>query len=226
MYRTHIVFASLVAAIASASSDEIPSNGDNHTDAWRTVSIPDPYFLVYRSYEYDAGSGGTGKCVSVQLCDKNDTTRTARSRFMYRDAKTTQLIGVTARVTVARSWNSSVDDIIRVGDADNCDAPANAVTSQIRLVYSDYSTCDVLVVFGTLEPKCELWVKDGYQKHLQGTIETKSEGTNDGKDNITKCEEQYNNLCKVKYQIYDRDICSSAMNGGSKDPKKITNQWT
>uniref|UniRef100_A0A0K8RGP5 Putative salivary lipocalin n=1 Tax=Ixodes ricinus TaxID=34613 RepID=A0A0K8RGP5_IXORI len=174
MYPTLLVFANLVAAIASGSSEETPSNGTTN-DAWKTVSLFDPYFLVYRSYEYDAGSGGTGKCVSVQLCEKNDTTRTARSRFMYRDAQTTQLIGVTARVTVARSWNSTVDDIIRVGDADNCDAPANAMTSQIRLVYSDYSTCDVMVVFGTLEPKCELWVKDGFTKTtLQRTTNTKT----------------------------------------------------
>uniref|UniRef100_V5GLG6 Salivary lipocalin n=1 Tax=Ixodes ricinus TaxID=34613 RepID=V5GLG6_IXORI len=212
MYRTHIVFASLVAAIASASSDEIPSNGDNHTDAWKTVSIADPYYLVYRSYEYDAGvAEAPGNVSACNYDDKNDTTRTARSRFMYRDAKTTQLIGVTARVTVARSWNSTVDDIIRLGNADNCNAPANAITSQIRLVYSDYSTCDVMVVFGTLEPKCELWVKDGYQRHVQGNVQTRQQNNDGGKSNITECENEYNKLCQVKYQIYDKDICSSPM---------------
>ncbi|CAN7947385.1 unnamed protein product [Ixodes pacificus] len=168
---------------------------------------------MYRSYEYDAGVGGTGKCVSVKLCEKNDTTRTARSRLMYRDAQTTQLRGFTARVTMARSWNSTVDDIIRLGDADDCTAPANAATAEYRLVYSDYSVCDVMVVFGTLEPKCELWIKEGKQQLLETSTENTTEGreANDDKKNIAKCEQEYNKLCQVKYQIYDKNICCSPM---------------
>ncbi|CAN7986449.1 unnamed protein product, partial [Ixodes pacificus] len=160
------------------------------------------------------------KCVSVQLCDKNDTTRTARSRLMYRDAQTTQLKGFTTRLTTARSWNSTVDDIIRLGNADDCGAPANAATVQNRVVYSDYLSCDVTVVFGTLETKCELWVKDGYQQYLQANVQTRSENKDGGNNNVTECEKQYDNLCKVKYPIYDRDICSSPMNGGPKGPEK------
>uniref|UniRef100_A0A090X963 Putative lipocalin-like tick salivary secreted protein n=1 Tax=Ixodes ricinus TaxID=34613 RepID=A0A090X963_IXORI len=164
MYLTYLVFASLVAAaVADVGCTSAPQN-ETHTDAWKTVSQNETFYLMYRSYEYDAGVGGTGKCVSVKLCEKNDTTRTARSRIMYRDAQTTQLVGFTAPVTMARSWNSTVDDIIRLGNADNCAAPANAATAEYRLVYSDYSSCDVMVVFGTLEPRCELWIKDGKQK--------------------------------------------------------------
>uniref|UniRef100_A0A6B0V415 Putative salivary lipocalin n=1 Tax=Ixodes ricinus TaxID=34613 RepID=A0A6B0V415_IXORI len=213
MYLTHLVFASLVAAaITDVGSTTTPEN-ETHTDAWKTVSQNETFYLMYRSYEYDAGTGGTGKCVSVKLCEKNDTTRTATSRLMYRDAQTTQLMGFTARVTMARSWNSSVDDIIRLGNADDCTAPANAATAEYRLVYSDYTTCDVMVVFGTLEPRCELWVKDGYQKHLQGNTQTNSRegGSQTGNQNITECVNQYENLCKVKYQIYDKNICSSPM---------------
>uniref|UniRef100_A0A6B0V3Y8 Putative salivary lipocalin n=1 Tax=Ixodes ricinus TaxID=34613 RepID=A0A6B0V3Y8_IXORI len=218
MYLTYLLFASLVAAaIAEAGSTMTPKN-ETHTDAWKTVSQNETFYLMYRSYEYDAGTGGTGKCVSVKLCEKNNTTRTARSRIMYRDAQTTQLMGFTARVTMARSWNSTVDDIIRLGNADNCNAPANAATAEYRLVYSDYTTCDVMVGFGTLEPKCELWIKDGYQKHLDSnTLKANNDTLNarsseDGssiKNNITKCEQEYTKLCQVKYQIYDKLICSS-----------------
>uniref|UniRef100_A0A0K8R7L3 Putative salivary lipocalin n=1 Tax=Ixodes ricinus TaxID=34613 RepID=A0A0K8R7L3_IXORI len=213
MYLTHLVFASLVAAAIATDGTNSTMKIETHTDAWKTVSQNETFYLMYRSYEYDAGTGGTGKCVSVKLCDKNDTTRTATSRLMYRDAQTTQLMGFTARVTMARSWNSSVDDIIRLGNADDCTAPANAATAEYRLVYSDYSSCDVMVVFGTLEPRCELWVKDGYQKHLQGNTQTNSreEGSQTGNQNITECVNQYENLCKVKYQIYDKNICSSPM---------------
>uniref|UniRef100_V5H2F4 Secreted protein n=1 Tax=Ixodes ricinus TaxID=34613 RepID=V5H2F4_IXORI len=118
MFPTQLVFASLVAAIAS----DVSKSNSRDIDAWKTVSQIETFYLMYRSYEYDAGTGGTGKCVSVRLCDKNDTTRTATSRLMYRDAETTQLIGFTARVTMARSWNSTVDDIIRLGNADDCTA--------------------------------------------------------------------------------------------------------
>uniref|UniRef100_A0A6B0V2L2 Putative salivary lipocalin n=1 Tax=Ixodes ricinus TaxID=34613 RepID=A0A6B0V2L2_IXORI len=211
MYLTHLVFASLVAAgIANGGSNSAMEN-ETHTDAWKTVSQNETFYLMYRSYEYDAGTGGTGKCVSVKLCEKNDTTRTATSRLMYRDAETTQLLGFTARVTMARSWNSTVDDIIRLGNADDCTAPANAATAEYRLVYSDYSICDVMVVFGTLEPKCELWIKDGYQKHLEGnTLNAGSYGDDSAiKNKITRCEDEYKKLCQVKYQIYDKLICSS-----------------
>ncbi|XP_040069407.2 male-specific histamine-binding salivary protein-like [Ixodes scapularis] len=201
MYLTHVVFASLVAAA-------IAEETGTHTDAWKTVSQNETFYLMYRSYEYDAGTGGTGKCVSVKLCNKNDATRTATSRLMYRDAQTTQLKGFTARVTMARSWNSTVDDIIRLGDADNCDASANAATAEYRLVYSDYSSCDVMVVFGTPEPRCELWIKDGKQNIEDNS---RDNDTDNIKNNITKCKKEYDNLCKVKYQIYDRDICSSPM---------------
>uniref|UniRef100_A0A6B0V3Q1 Putative salivary lipocalin n=1 Tax=Ixodes ricinus TaxID=34613 RepID=A0A6B0V3Q1_IXORI len=211
MYLTHLLFASLVVA-TFASGSRVPTN-ESHTDAWKTVSQNETFYLMYRSYEYDAGTGGTGKCVSVRLCEKNDTTRTATSRLMYRDAQTTQLMGVTARVTMARSWNSTVDDIIRLGNADDCTAPDNAATAEYRLVYSDYSSCDVMVVFGTLEPRCELWVKDGKQQLLgnstAGTPESRA--ASDDKKNITKCVQEYENLCKVKYQIYDKNICSSPM---------------
>uniref|UniRef100_A0A0K8R7V3 Putative salivary lipocalin n=1 Tax=Ixodes ricinus TaxID=34613 RepID=A0A0K8R7V3_IXORI len=212
MYLTHLVFAILVAAaITDVGSTTTPEN-ETHTDAWKTVSQNETFYMMYRSYEYDAGVGGTGKCVSVKLCEKNDTTRTARSRIMYRDAQTTQLMGFTARVTMARSWNSTVDDIIRLGNADNCTAPANAATAEYRLVYSDYTTCDVMVVFGTLEPRCELWVKDGKQQLIKNNTEASTTGgDSETSKNITKCQEEYDNLCKVKYQIYDRDICSSSM---------------
>uniref|UniRef100_V5HQA3 Salivary lipocalin n=2 Tax=Ixodes ricinus TaxID=34613 RepID=V5HQA3_IXORI len=213
MYLTHLVFASLVAA-AIANGDGNSTTKTKHIQTHGRLSVRmKPFISCTASYEYDAGTGGTGKCVSVRLCEKNDATRTATSRLMYRDAQTTQLIGVTARVTMARSWNSSVDDIIRLGNADDCTAPANAATAEYRLVYSDYSSCDVMVVFGTLEPRCELWVKDGYQKHLQGNTQTNSreEGSQTGNQNITECVNQYENLCKVKYQIYDKNICSSPM---------------
>uniref|UniRef100_A0A147BW77 Putative salivary lipocalin n=1 Tax=Ixodes ricinus TaxID=34613 RepID=A0A147BW77_IXORI len=214
MFPTQLVFASLVAAIAS----DVSKSNSRDIDAWKTVTQKETFYIMYRSYEYDAGTGGTGKCVSVKLCEKNNTTRTARSRIMYRDAQTTQLMGFTARVTMARSWNSSVDDIIRLGNADNCTAPANAATAEYRLVYSDYTTCDVMVVFGTLEPKCELWIKDGYQKHLDSnnlkanndTLKARSSEDNSAiKNNITTCEQEYTKLCQVKYQIYDKLICSS-----------------
>ncbi|KAM7309533.1 uncharacterized protein ISCGN_006540 [Ixodes scapularis] len=212
MYLTHVVFASLVAAAIVEECASATTTSETHTDAWKTVSQNETFYLMYRSYEYDAGTGGTGKCVSVKLCNKNDATRTATSRLMYRDAQTTQLKGFTARVTMARSWNSTVDDIIRLGDADNCDASANAATAEYRLVYSDYSTCDVMVVFGTLEPRCELWIKDGKQQHIEGNTQVESrDGDSDIKKNITKCKQEYDNLCKVKYQIYDKDICSSPM---------------
>uniref|UniRef100_A0A6B0V5P8 Putative salivary lipocalin n=1 Tax=Ixodes ricinus TaxID=34613 RepID=A0A6B0V5P8_IXORI len=218
MYLTHLVFAILVAAAIAEVGSTTTLENETHTDAWKTVSQNETFYLMYRSYEYDAGTGGTGKCVSVKLCDKNDTTRTATSRLMYRDAQTTQLMGVTARVTMARSWNSSVDDIIRLGNADDCTAPANAATAEYRLVYSDYTTCDVMVVYGTLEPKCELWIKDGKQQHFDGnplnanndTLKARSsEDDSSIKKNITRCEEEYNKLCQVKYQIYDKLICSS-----------------
>uniref|UniRef100_A0A6B0V3Q4 Putative salivary lipocalin n=1 Tax=Ixodes ricinus TaxID=34613 RepID=A0A6B0V3Q4_IXORI len=211
MYLTHLLFASLVVA-TFASGSRVPTN-ESHTDAWKTVSQNETFYLMYRSYEYDAGTGGTGKCVSVKLCDKNDTTRTATSRLMYRDAQTTQLMGFTARVTMARSWNSTVDDIIRLGNADDCTAPDNAATAEYRLVYSDYSSCDVMVVFGTLEPKCELWIKQGKQQLLENSTAGKPESraAKENKKNITKCEQEYEKLCKVKYQIYDKNICSSPM---------------
>uniref|UniRef100_A0A0K8R7U7 Putative salivary lipocalin n=1 Tax=Ixodes ricinus TaxID=34613 RepID=A0A0K8R7U7_IXORI len=210
MYRTNLVFAILVATIASTSSDETSSSG-LPTDAWWTVIQKKTFYLMYRSFEYDAGLGGIGKCVTITLCERNDTTRTTKSRIMYRDPQTTQLIGNTVRISLARSWNSTVDDIIRIGDADRCDAPAQASSTQFRLVYSDFKTCDVLTVFGTLEPKCELWIKDGYQQYLQDQIQT-----NEKYKNIPKCVKKYDELCKVKYPIYDKDICSSPMRGESK----------
>uniref|UniRef100_V5ICV8 Putative secreted protein n=1 Tax=Ixodes ricinus TaxID=34613 RepID=V5ICV8_IXORI len=80
MYLTHLVFASLVvAAIADVGSTASQTN-ETHTDAWKTVSQNETFYMMYRSYEYDAGVGGTGKCVSVKLCEKNDRTRTARSK--------------------------------------------------------------------------------------------------------------------------------------------------
>ncbi|XP_040063253.1 uncharacterized protein LOC120837751 [Ixodes scapularis] len=126
MHLTHVVLASLVAAAIAEEVICATSESETHTDAWKTVSQNETFYLIYRSYEYDGGTGGTAKCVSVKLCDKDDTTRTATSRLMYRDAQTTQLIGFTARVTMARSWNSTVDDIIRLGNADNCEACTKA----------------------------------------------------------------------------------------------------
>ncbi|XP_029837311.2 uncharacterized protein LOC115321223 [Ixodes scapularis] len=209
MYLTHVVFASLVAAAIAVEIASPTLKSETHTDAWRTVSQSETFYLIYRSYEYDAGTGGTGKCVSVKLCDKNDTTRTATSRLMYRDAQTTQWKGFTARVTMARSQNSTVDDIIRLGDADTWDASANAVTAEYQLIYSDYSSCDVMIALGTQEPSCELWIKDGKQ-NIENNNEVKSkDGDRDNiKNSITKCKQEYDNLCKVKYQIYDRDTCS------------------
>uniref|UniRef100_V5GMF6 Salivary lipocalin n=1 Tax=Ixodes ricinus TaxID=34613 RepID=V5GMF6_IXORI len=136
MYRTYLVFAILVATIASTSSDETSSSG-LPTDAWWTVIQKKTFYLMYRSFEYDAGLGGIGKCVTITLCERNDTTRTTKSRIMYRDPQTTQLIGNTVRISLARSWNSTVDDIIRIGDADRCDAPRSGiVNSTSGLVYS------------------------------------------------------------------------------------------
>ncbi|KAG0425249.1 hypothetical protein HPB47_027571, partial [Ixodes persulcatus] len=105
-------------------SSPVTGSNSNHSDvdAWKTVIQNETFYLIYRSYEYDAGVGGTGKCVSLILCDKNTATRTARTRVMYRDAQTTELKGFTVRSTMARSWNSTVDDIVRHGDADNCSA--------------------------------------------------------------------------------------------------------
>uniref|UniRef100_V5HBB4 Salivary lipocalin n=1 Tax=Ixodes ricinus TaxID=34613 RepID=V5HBB4_IXORI len=210
MYPTHLVFASLVAAIAG----DVSNSQRSDIDAWRTVTQLEAFYLMYRSYEYDAGTGGTGKCVSLKLCDKNDTTRTATTRIMYRDAQMAELRGFTVRTTMARSWNSTVDDIVRHGDADNCSAPAHATTLEYRFAYSDYSICDVVVVFGTLEPKCELWVKEGYQ-HLDiitnSTVAPGKAGTVER--NITKCKKEYKKLCQVKYQIYDKAICSSSPRG-------------
>uniref|UniRef100_A0A0K8R9W6 Putative salivary lipocalin n=1 Tax=Ixodes ricinus TaxID=34613 RepID=A0A0K8R9W6_IXORI len=143
MYPTLLVFSSLVVAIAS----DVPMLNRPGIDAWKSVTLPYRFYLMYRSYEYDAGVGGTGKCVSLELCDKDNTTRTATTRVMYRDAQTTELKGFTVRSTMARSWNSTVDNIVRHGNADNCSAPAYATTVEYRFVYSDYSTCDVLVVF-------------------------------------------------------------------------------
>uniref|UniRef100_A0A0K8R825 Putative salivary lipocalin n=1 Tax=Ixodes ricinus TaxID=34613 RepID=A0A0K8R825_IXORI len=218
MYRTNLVFAILVATIASTSSDETSSSG-LPTDAWRTVTQNETFHLMYRSFEYDTGLGGTGKCVTITLCERNDTTRTTKSRIVYRDAKTTQLIGNTVRITLARSWNSTVDNIIQIGDADRCDAPAQAVTTQFLLAYSDFKTCDVLVVFGTREPKCELWIKDGYQHYLDVNTNTvASAGDKNIKTSIRKCKEEYKKLCQVKYPIYDKAICSSPPKG-SKEMK-------
>uniref|UniRef100_V5H080 Salivary lipocalin n=1 Tax=Ixodes ricinus TaxID=34613 RepID=V5H080_IXORI len=217
MFSTHLVFASLVATIAGDNFQSQRPVPLQHVDAWRTVTQKEAFYLMYRSYEFDAGVGGTGICVSLQLCDKNDTTRTATTRVMYRDAPMVELRGFTVRTTMARSWNSTVDDIVRHGDADNCSAPAHATTVEYRFVYSDYSTCDVVVVFGTLEPKCELWVKDGYQKHVGGTFLAIFPPTNDVKGNITRCEREYERLCHVKYQIYDKNICSSPPKWPQKD---------
>uniref|UniRef100_V5IC69 Putative secreted protein n=1 Tax=Ixodes ricinus TaxID=34613 RepID=V5IC69_IXORI len=78
MYLTHLVFAILVAAAIAEVGSTTTQQNETHTDAWKTVSQNETFYMMYRSYEYDAGVGGTGKCVSVKLCEKNDTIRTAR----------------------------------------------------------------------------------------------------------------------------------------------------
>ncbi|XP_042143979.1 male-specific histamine-binding salivary protein-like, partial [Ixodes scapularis] len=142
MYPTLLVFASLVAAIASVASEETSSNGP--VDAWKTVTLQDKFYLMYRSYENDDALGGNGKCVSIQLSEKDEGTKTTKSTMKYRDPQTNSLTEKTVRVTVS----STAGDTIRIGNAEGGDTSA----TKFQFVHSDYGTCDVVVVLGTGEP--------------------------------------------------------------------------
>uniref|UniRef100_V5ICX6 Salivary lipocalin n=1 Tax=Ixodes ricinus TaxID=34613 RepID=V5ICX6_IXORI len=211
MYPTLLVFASLVAAIISVGSEGTSSN-DPPVDAWRTVTLTEAFYLMHRSFKTDAGLGGNGKCVSIQLSTKDDTTRTTKSRITYKNPETSQLIEKTVCVTVPRPDGSTVGDTIRMSNTESCEAQ----TTEVRFVYSDYGTCDVTVVLETdgSSSKCELWVKKGYQQHLEDdTGGVASRDDSSVKRSIAKCKEAYEKQCKgPKYQIYEKDTCGSLAN--------------
>ncbi|XP_040069396.1 female-specific histamine-binding protein 2-like [Ixodes scapularis] len=189
MYPTLLVFASLVAAIASVGSQDTSSN--EPVNAWKTVTLPGAFYLMYRSSENDDGFGGTAKCVSIQLSEANEGTKTTTSTIKYKDPNTSKMTEKTVRITVAGSGG----DTIRIGNAEGA-APEN------KFVFSDYGTCDVVVVSGTDGKKCELWVS--------AQALTSGGDTSDNK-NINKCKQEYDNQCanQKKYQIYDEGTCSS-----------------
>nr|AAY66602.1 lipocalin-like tick salivary secreted protein [Ixodes scapularis] len=200
MYPTLLAFASLVAAIASVGSEETSSSG-TRMDAWTTVSLQDKFYLIYRSYRNDEGLGGTGKCVSIQLSEKDETAKTTKSTMKYLDPKTNQMIEKNVRGKVAPSSG----DTIQMSDTEGW-------TAEHKFAYSDYETCDVVVVLGTEEKKCELWVKQDYQQLPQAeTDAVDSRAGTSVNQNIAKCEEEYNNQCpkEKKYRIYDTATCSS-----------------
>uniref|UniRef100_V5GMJ2 Salivary lipocalin n=1 Tax=Ixodes ricinus TaxID=34613 RepID=V5GMJ2_IXORI len=201
MYPTLLVFASLVAAITSVDSQETSS-----VDAWKTVSLPGAFYLKYRSYEKDDSLGGTGKCVSIQLSKADQDTKTAVSKMRYRDPQTNQMTEKTVCAKVA----TPLSDTIQMGDGENCEG----ATTRVRFVYSDYENCDVTVVLGTdgSSPKCELWVKEGYQQLPEANADAvASRDDASVKTNLAKCKEEYDNQCKdqTKYRIYDTDTCGS-----------------
>ncbi|XP_040072420.1 male-specific histamine-binding salivary protein-like [Ixodes scapularis] len=191
MYPTLLVFASLVAAIASVGSQGTSSDG-SPVDAWKTVTLKDAFYLILRSYENDDGLGGTGKCVSIQLSEKNEGSKTTNSKMMYRDPQTNQMKEKIVTVKVS----SEARDTVEISDG-TCETS----TTKCRFLYSDYGTCDVVTVLGTNEPKCELWV----------SAAVASGGDTSGNQNIAKCEEEYKKKCsdQKKYEIYDKATCSS-----------------
>ncbi|XP_040069391.1 uncharacterized protein LOC115320985 [Ixodes scapularis] len=192
MYPTLLVFASLVAAIASVGSQDTSSTG-SPVDAWRTVTLPGAFYLIYRSYENDEGLGGTGKCVSIELSEKNEETKTTKSGMKYWDDQKNSWIIKTVRIKVAPTGG----DTIQMSNAEGGDASA----SEGRFVYSDYGTCDVVVLSGTGDKKCELWVSAAVAPG----------GDTSGSQKLDKCLEEYENQCsgQEKYQIYDTAPCSS-----------------
>uniref|UniRef100_A0A0K8RA13 Putative salivary lipocalin n=1 Tax=Ixodes ricinus TaxID=34613 RepID=A0A0K8RA13_IXORI len=195
MYPTLLVFASLVAAIASVGSQGTSSNGQP-VDAWQTVKLPDRFYLMYRSFEEDAGLGGTGKCVSIKLSEAAEATKTAVSKMKYRDPQTNQMTEKTVCAKVA----TPLSDTIQMGDGENCEG----ATTRVQFVYSDYGTCDVTVVLGTdgSSPKCELWVNEDAVDSQENA-------------NINKCKSEYKKQCpdQQEYPIYEKTTCGSVSKG-------------
>ncbi|XP_040069392.1 female-specific histamine-binding protein 2-like [Ixodes scapularis] len=142
MYPTLLVFASLVAAIASVGSQDTSSTG-SPVDAWRTVTLQNKFYLIYRSYKNDEGLGGTGECVTIQLSEKDDATKTTKSRMTYKNPETSELTEKNVRIKVT----SSGGDTIEMSNTEGGDTS----TTRVQFVYSDYGTCDVAVVLGTDE---------------------------------------------------------------------------
>ncbi|XP_042143897.1 uncharacterized protein LOC115321335, partial [Ixodes scapularis] len=163
-----------------------------------TVTLQDKFYLMYRSYENDDALGGTGKCVSIQMSEKNEETKTTKSTMKYRDPQTNSLIKKTVRVTLAPSDGSAGGDTIQIGDAEGGDTSA----TKFQFVHSDYGTCDVVVVLGTGERKCELWV------NADAVGSDDDESVN---EKIAKCINVYNKQCpdQKKYEIYDEATCNS-----------------
>ncbi|XP_040072413.1 male-specific histamine-binding salivary protein-like [Ixodes scapularis] len=194
MYPTLLAFASLVAAIASVGSET--SSSGKPVDAWTTVTLPNIFYLKYRSYENADGLGGTGECVSIRLVNADQETKTATSTIQYWDAKKS-LIKKTVHVTLAPSDGSTGGDTIQMVDTEGVDKS----TTKVQFVYSDYGTCDVVIVPGTEEKECELWVSaDAVGSGDDASVKKK----------IAECTGEYDKLCKnpQKHEIYD-DTCSS-----------------
>nr|AAY66600.1 salivary serotonin-binding protein [Ixodes scapularis] len=203
MYNTLLVFASLVAAIASVGSQDSSSSG-SPVEAWRTVILPQAFYLVYRSFENDPALGGNGRCVSIQLTHANEATKTTESIMKYWDPETNQMRENNVRGKV----DPPDGDTIQMSNAEGGDP----WKTDHKFVYSDYNTCDVVVVLETKEKKCELWVKDGYQQLAE--VNTEAVASRDDPSvshNIAKCKEEYEKQCRgqKKYQIYEKATCSS-----------------
>nr|AAY66569.1 salivary serotonin-binding protein [Ixodes scapularis] len=203
MYPTLLAFASLVAAIVSVGSGETSSSG-TPVDAWRTVSLPDAFYLVYRSIKYDPYIG-TGICVSIQSTKPNEAAKTTESTIKSMDPKTSEMTEKTVRVKVF----STPGDTIQMSNAEE---GGTSATTSVQFVYSDYGTCDVVKVLETDEPQCELWVKQDYQQLPQANTDAvASRADTSVNQKIAKCEEEYNKQCpdQKKYRIYDTAKCSS-----------------
>uniref|UniRef100_V5ICG7 Putative secreted protein n=1 Tax=Ixodes ricinus TaxID=34613 RepID=V5ICG7_IXORI len=114
-------------------------------DAWRTIMQmgKDEYLLMYRSSKYDGRLGSVAKYVYMRLCEYNNTTQTAKIRFMHSDLSSAFLVGVTQRATVSPSPENETN-IIRFSNADSCKQGTDVLTAEYEVLYSNYESCFVI----------------------------------------------------------------------------------
>uniref|UniRef100_V5HFK8 Uncharacterized protein n=2 Tax=Ixodes ricinus TaxID=34613 RepID=V5HFK8_IXORI len=147
---------------------------------------------------------------------------------MHRDWRSAFLVGVTQLATVPRTQENETD-IIRFSNADSCNQGAGVLTAEYKVLYSNYESCFVLMLLGTKEKRCELWVKEGFEDHsedepdkednneeedeVKGEEYTESRNQRVRKGGLGHCVQKYSENCGSKrYKIYEKDMsCLSSI---------------
>ncbi|XP_037524916.1 male-specific histamine-binding salivary protein-like [Rhipicephalus sanguineus] len=132
-----------------------------YQDAWRTLNQSNTtvYFLVRSTYSENPVWGKNFTCVNVRAIEVNETAKTVKSLFRFKNGTTGKTYNLTDTVGVTTTYNYSTPNAIQY-TTDNG-------TLNDTLIFSDYNRCDIVSIpYENNGTGCEMWVNKDHVNNI------------------------------------------------------------